>query len=106
MPGFGLFERGLISVRSVVDLRLACGQSSVVSGRSRGLRLESSQAHSGNCFPRLIFRGRAGFFVSPYPTETVDSCRRFQVENPGLVGLGVLELAYSGNGKMPGFGVP
>jgi len=33
MPGFGLFYPRLISVRSVVDLRLAFGQSSVVSGR-------------------------------------------------------------------------
>ena len=29
-----------------MDLRLACGQSSVVSGRNGGLRLESTQAHS------------------------------------------------------------
>jgi hypothetical protein len=35
----------LRSVRSVVELRSVCGRSSLVSGRSRGLRLESTQAH-------------------------------------------------------------
>jgi hypothetical protein len=38
MPGFGPFDRGLISVRSVVDLRWPDGPFSVVSGRLSGLR--------------------------------------------------------------------
>ena len=33
IPGFCPFDGGLTSVRSVVDLRLASGQSSIVSGR-------------------------------------------------------------------------
>jgi hypothetical protein len=45
LPGFGPFDGGLISVRSVVELRSACGRSSLVSGRWRVLRLESTQAH-------------------------------------------------------------
>ena len=51
--GFGLGDESLISVRSVVDMRLACGQSSIVSGRFRGLRLESTQAHYVEVFALL-----------------------------------------------------
>ena len=43
LPEFGLFDRGLISVRSVMDLRWPVGPSSVVSGRNGGLRRPQGQ---------------------------------------------------------------
>jgi hypothetical protein len=84
-----------------VDLRWPSGPSSVVSGRSRGLRLESTQAHFQRLLPRLDLLARAGFFVGPCPTGTVDSYCRFGTGNPGSVSLGLLELAFSEDGKMP-----
>ena len=44
LVGPAVLDWGPISVRPVVDLRLAYGQSSVVSGRISGLRLKSTQA--------------------------------------------------------------
>ena len=65
MSGFDLFCRGLISVRSVVDLRSACGRSSVVSGRQRGLRLESTQAHFKAAFSTMCREGRFRLLIAP-----------------------------------------
>jgi hypothetical protein len=75
-----------------VDLRSVCGRSSVVSGRWRGLRLESTQAHFQTLLPRLDLLIRAGFFVGPYPTGTVGSYCRSEVGIPGSVSLRVLVL--------------
>ena len=101
LPGFGPFDRGLISVRSVVDLRSACGRSSVVSSRWRGFRLESTQAHFQRLLARLDLLVRAGFFVGPHSTNAVRSYWRFGVENPGSASPEVLELTFSENGKRP-----
>jgi len=63
-------------------MRLACGQSSVVSGRRGALRLESTEAHFGaSCppgIPEAPFRQRKG--VDRTCSTVMVRC---QGENPG-----------------------
>jgi hypothetical protein len=49
---------------------------------------------------------RAGSFVGPRLTATVEPYGPFGTGTPGSVSLGVVELTFSRNGKMPGSGVP
>ena len=48
-----------------MDLRSACGRSSVVSGRQRGLRLESTQAHFKAAFSTMCREGRFRLLIAP-----------------------------------------
>jgi hypothetical protein len=55
----------LRSVRSVVDLRWPSGPSSLVSGHTSGLRLESTQAHFTEALTLSLLTRCQGFVLVP-----------------------------------------